>query len=107
MKAIINGVRYDTEKSHCVGEGSQGNYPGDGDFSSWDAALWKTPRSGRFFLAGRGGPMTIFAYHNSDGSRSGGRRILPMTKDEALAWAEQNLTVDEIEDAFGDSIEDA
>ena len=55
MKAIINGLRYDTDKATLIGEASHGYAS---DFQHWEAGLYKTPRSGRFFLAGSGGPMT-------------------------------------------------
>ena len=59
MKAIIEGKRYDTDKAVLVGEASS-------DFSRsyfgwWEAGLYKTPRSGAFFLAGAGGAMTRWA----------------------------------------------
>lgn len=94
MKTIINGKRFDTEKATLVGEASYGN--GRGDFSYWEAGLYRTPRSKQFFLAGAGGPMTQFATHHADRSRSGGSGIIPLTKYDALAWAEQYLTVDAV-----------
>jgi len=107
MKKIINGTRYDTEKAICIGEYDHGSYPGSGDFSHWSAALYKTPRSGRYFLAGEGGAMTRFAEHCANGTSCGGTRLIPLTADEALEWAERYLSTDEVEEAFGDMIEDA
>jgi hypothetical protein len=104
MKSIINGKRYDTEKAVLIGEASYGNY---GDFSRWEAGLYKTPRSGAYFLAGEGGPMTRWARKVDASSWTGGEGVLPMERDEALAWAEQHLSADEIEKHFGDAIEDA
>jgi hypothetical protein len=106
MKKIINGFRYDTTKSIEVGSASHG-YIRSGDFSAWEATLYKTPRSGRFFLAGEGGPMTTWARRVDQNSWCGGDGIIPMSKEEALGWAEQNLSEDEIEEHFGDDIEDA
>lgn len=107
MRAIINGTRFDTDKAIAIGTHDHGCYPGSGDFSHWSATLYKTPRSGRFFLAGEGGAMTKFAYHCADGTSCGGSRIIPMDKQEALGWAERYLDAAEIEAGFGDMIADA
>jgi hypothetical protein len=105
MKAIINGLRYDTDKAILIGEASQGY---SGDFTAWGAGLYRTPRSGRYFMAGNGGPMTRFCYHGPQQTqRQDGERIFPMDHAEALEWAEQFLTHDEIEAAFSAKLEDA
>jgi hypothetical protein len=103
MKAIIQGKRFDTDTAKLIGEASHGY---QGDFSHWEAGLYKTPRSGAFFLAGSGGPMTRWA-QAAGNMRTGGSGIVPLTAEEALNWAEQHLSVDEVEAAFGDQIEDA
>lgn len=105
MKAIINGLRYDTEKAILIGRASRGY---GNDFSRWSAGLYKTPRSGRFFLAGSGGPMSRWARSTGNGNeRSGSEGIFAMERNEALEWAEQYLDADEIEAGFGDDITDA
>jgi hypothetical protein len=104
MKAIINGFRYDTEKAIEVGSYDYGNA---GDFEEWSATLYKTPRAGRYFLAGRGGPMTMYR-STSDGRNFGwGSAITPMTEEEAFDWAQEYLSPEEIETHFADMIEDA
>lgn len=103
MKKIINGLRYDTEKAIEVGSASH-SYPSD--FSHWEATLYKTPRSGRYFLAGEGGAMSMFASRIDQNSWGGGSGIRPLTREEALEWAEGNLSTEEIEDGFGE-IEEA
>jgi len=105
MKAIINGLRYDTETATLVGEARAG-CPAS-DFGYWEAGLYRTPRSGRYFVAGHGGPMTQFGRPAPGGGRGGGERVTPMTKDEAFAWAQEYLNDDEIEAAFADAIKDA
>ena len=105
MKAIINGVRYDTTKAIEIGRSSNNNAVGRGDFSWWEATLYKTPRSGKFFLAGAGGPMSRFSRSAGQNSWTGGEAIQLMDEDEAREWAEQHLTVEEVEAAF--DIEDA
>jgi len=107
MKAIINGLRYDTEKAVLIGEASTPFTRLSGDFTHWEAGLYRTPRSGRYFLAGRGGPMTRFAHSAGQNETRGGSRIFPMDDAEALAWAEEYLTTDEIERGFAAKLEDA
>jgi hypothetical protein len=106
MKAIINGLRYDTTKAICLGEtDSGGSY---GDFSHWSAGLYRTPRSGRFFLAGGGGPMTRWSRRGEQQNETrGGHGIIPMDREEALEWAEQYLTPAEIEAGFAEQLQDA
>ena len=105
MKSIINGTRYDTEKAIEIGSASA-NCPCS-DFGYWESRLYKTPKSGRYFLAGWGGPMTRYARSLGNNSSGGGEKIDPMTEAEALAWAEQYLEVDEVEAAFAHLIEEA
>ena len=105
MKSIINGKRYDTDKAVEIGNsGSGGSHD---DFKWWFATLYKTPRAGRFFLAGEGGPMTLFKRSHPDGGWGYGGGIIPMTNDDALAWAEQELGAETVEEHFADQIEDA
>ena len=107
MKKIINGLRYDTKNAIEVGSYDHGCYPGSGDFSHWSATLYKTPRSNRFFLYGEGGAMTRFAERSPYGGSCGGSDLQPLSREDALAWAEQYLDADAIEQHFGDAIQDA
>lgn len=102
MKAIIDGKRYDTEKADLVCKVEDGNR---GDFRHINAELYCTPRSRQFFLAGWGGAMTVFARNNSDNTKSGSNRIIPLSEQDALAWAEQYASTEEIEKFF--TVEDA
>ena len=105
MKKIIGGLRYDTEKAILIGEY---HTPGIGtsDFNYWNAGLYVTPKSGRYFLAGEGHGNTRFAssYGNS---RGWGSDIIPMDSIEALDWAEKYLSAEEVEAAFSKDIQDA
>lgn len=104
MRAIINGVRYDTDKSTLVGEFSNGHFTTD--FQFWCAGLYVTPQSKRFFLAGEGGPMSL--YGKTRGNSSGwGERIDPMTREKAFEWAQQYLDPSDYEEHFKDMIQDA
>lgn len=105
MKKIIQGLRYDTDNAILVGEYYTRNI-GKSDFNYWEAALYKTPKSGKFFLAGEGHAMTQFGSTNGN-ARGWGEKLIPMSQEEALEWAEQYLTAEEIEEHFDDSIEEA
>ncbi len=104
MKKVIDGKIYDTEKAVIIGKKSFGGY---GDFRYLRVELCKTKKSNIYFLAGEGGPMTEYAHQCIDGSFSGGRGIRVLTKAEALSWAEENLSTEQIEAEFGDDIQDA
>ncbi len=105
MKKIVNGVRYDTEKMTLIGEASANCNPGD--FQYWEAGLYVSPRSGRYCLAGRGGPMSRFSQSVGQNQWSGGEDLIPMGRSDALEWAEEHLDTEEVEEFFGDDIEDA
>lgn len=107
MKAIINGLRYDTEKAIEIGQaGSDGNISSS-DFSYWTATLYRSPRAHRYFLAGHGGPMTRWAKAIGNNGRVGSSGIIPLDADDAREWAERYLTVEEVEKGFAEAIEDA
>ncbi len=97
MKKIINGQRWDTEKANLVCEISEGAV---GDFRHFKAELYQTKRSKRFFLAGEGGPMTVFAHHCADGSTSGGSDIIPLSDEDARRYAEQYASTEVVEKFF-------
>jgi hypothetical protein len=106
MKAIINGRIYDTEKATLIGEATGGSEFVT-DFSHWSAGLYVTPRSGRYFLAGRGGPMTTFRRTVGQSEWTGGEKIIPMAPKDALEWAEQNLPADTVAQHFAHLVEEA
>lgn len=104
MVRIINGKRYDTDKATLIGEAEESYV---GQFEHWCAGLYITPRSKSYFLAGSGGPMSRFSRPVDRNSWGGGEKIIPMARQEALAWAERYLDPAAIEKHFGDLIEDA
>lgn len=105
MKAIIAGKRYDTEKATLIGEASSN--ASRSDFSWWEEALYRTPRSGAYFTAGRGHARSNYATNLGGGSWGPGEAIRPITREQAQRWAEQHLTPEEVEQHFGDTVEDA
>jgi hypothetical protein len=105
MKAVINGRRYDTDTALKIGTCSYGN--ASVDLHYCDETLYKTPAKGLYFLAGEGGPLSVYGRSDGPNSRTSGERIVPMTQKQALLWAESHLPADAVEEHFGDQIEDA
>ena len=103
MKKIINGRVYDTEKARELG--TYANYGSWRDFSHLEETLYRK-KTGEYFLFGEGGPMTRYAEAEGQNGWSGGKRIMPMTYDEAREWAEEHLEADEYEAIFGEIVED-
>ncbi len=99
MKSIINGLRYDT--STAIAIGSDSSNVGRRDFGWWSETLYKTPRSGRYFLAGEGHARSHYARSLGGGSWGPGEKISPMTEDMARAWAENHMTAESYESTFG------
>jgi hypothetical protein len=104
MKAIINGLRYDTNKAVLIGEYNTGGSVSD--FGYWYAGLYRTPRSGKYFLAGEGGAMTRYA-SSAVNSFCGGKKITPLRRKDARSWAKAFLDASSFEGEFEDLIEDA
>ena len=109
MKKILNGKRYDTAAAVLIGTADNLHRGVDSvtDFAYWEASLYRTKRSGAFFLAGHGGPMSRFSQSCGQNSWSGGEDLIPMSREEALEWAEAHLDPEEIEEHFEELIEDA
>lgn len=107
MRKTINGVRYDTKSATKIARAVSPD-ANPGDFRYWDDELYVTQRSGRYFIFGEGGPMSRWSQAVGQNEWSGGEGILPVTREQALQWCEEN-DVDEaiIEHYFGDMIEDA
>lgn len=103
MKKILKGFRYDTEKAILIGHAEPNPY--QTDFNYWYAELYMTKRSHSFFIAGHGGPMSRFSKSAGQNEWTGGSDLIPMSKEEALEFAEQYLDSEEFEKFF--EIEDA
>jgi hypothetical protein len=104
MKQVINGKIYDTSKAIQIGK-YQHSYPSDLNYCI--ESLYKTKR-GNFFLCGEGGPMSKYVKFTSCNSCTGDSKIIPLSKAEALAWAEKaDALFFEIEKIFEDLVEEA
>lgn len=99
MKQVINGKVYNTETAIRLFEVS--NCFSCSDFRHFDFHVYQT-KKGAFFLAGSGGPMTMFG-RPCGNMTSGGSKIIPLTENEALEWAESqhaDISPNEIEKIF-------
>lgn len=103
MKKIINNKVYDTDTAKELGSWS--NMADYRNFSQFSETLY-CKKTGEFFLYGEGGPMTQYAVAEGQNSWRGGSRIMPMSFQEARAWAEKHLDGDEYEAIFGEVVED-
>lgn len=97
MRKVINGRTYNTETSKCIGQWSNGRYTNDFNYCSED--LFKNTK-GAYFLVGEGGPLSKYAVSYGN-ETSGSKELIPMTAEEAQAWAEEKLTGEEVEAEFG------
>ena len=103
MKKIINGKLYNTETAHLVGTWSNEM---DGDFSWTEESLYQK-KTGEFFIYGQGGAHTRYA-QNTDATHWGeGEAITLISYDDARQWAEEHLTADQYQEAFGEVTEDS
>ena len=109
MQKIISGKKFNTDTGVVIG---QYNNLGSGadstnDFHYWEATLFKTQKSGSFFIQGSGGPMSRFAQSCGQNSWSGGEDLIPVSREEAFEWAQNYLEVPLVEREFSDLIEEA
>ena len=98
MKAIIEGLTYNTETATELGRYSslarwESNYVDEG--------LYRT-KKGRYFLAGEGGALSRYGRHGRVGGWCEGEKIIPITEDEAREWMERHCDAEEYIAAFGE-----
>lgn len=91
MKKIINKKLYDTETAKMIASWSNGL--GKSDFRGYEENLF-LKKTGEFFLYGEGGGLSPYA--EPVGSGWGyGKKITPLTEEEARQWAETHMEADE------------
>ena len=78
MRRTIHGRRFDTDTATLIGSYKTKASP----HGWWEAGLYITPQSRRFFLAGEGGIMSRWR---------GKEGIFELTREEACAWIEEHL----------------
>ena len=97
MKRSINGKIYNTDTAEFICDLPCHYYRSD--FKWHDTSLYRT-KKGTYFLAGEGGPMSMWSEPCGSGSWSGGSGIRVIGRDEALEYAEQaGLEPEEMIDA--------
>lgn len=97
MKQVISGLTYNTDTATEIG---YANLNPVRDFTHYEESLYVT-KKGRYFLAGRGGPMTRYGYSPDGNITCGGSGIVPIDKEEALEWCEMHdIDPDIIEHVF-------
>ena len=97
MKAIINARIYNTETADVVCDVSHGWKGSDLDWH--ETALYRT-KNGTFFLAGRGGPRSMWAERYGRSSNSGsGLRVIDL--EEARAYMEAAYCPEHVYESFG------
>ena len=101
MKRIINGRKYDTTTAEEVGESSH-SYRSEYDY--YEETLYRK-RTGEYFLYGYGHGDSKYAKQVC-GDFGPGSDIIPLSYEQARAWAERELSADEYESAFGEVMED-
>lgn len=103
MKAIINGLRYNTETAQEIA--SHWNGLPRTDFDYINETLYRTSK-GNWFLYVEGGAATKYA-KPAGNMRAGGEHIIPMDGSEVRSWLENTEHPDVLEDYFPNDIEDA
>ena len=99
MKKVINGALYNTGTAQELGCIEPAGYDYN-NFNYFKETLYRT-KSGKYFLHGEGhGNSRYGEWHGNIGGW--GEQIRPYTPEEAMEWAEENLTADEYEEAFGE-----
>ena len=95
MKKVIDGALYNTETAKPLGfiepEGQDKKYT-----YYYKETLYRT-KSGKYFIHGEGRK-----YDPSPLANRWGEKIIPLTLDEAMDWAQKNLTGEEYIMAFGE-----
>ncbi len=97
MKKIIDGKRYDTKTAKLLCKNKYG-LPGNFEYY-WEGLYRK--KTGEYFLAGEGGPMSPYGEQTGTNSWSGGEEIIPLSREEAMKFAEKHMDADKFEEEFG------
>ena len=105
---IVHGLKYDTEKASPIASDNNLHKAVDytTDFGYWEATLYITENN-RFFLAGEGGPTSLFRQAVGVNSWAGSKGIIPLESQDAFEWAQKHLGEEIVEAHFVDWIEDA
>lgn len=103
MKKYINNRLYNTDTAKEVAHWST-EWLTTNDFKYCEETLY-LKSTGEYFLHGKGGALSAYAEivnHASVGSE----KIIPLSLEMAMEWAQEKLTVDEYSKVFGEITED-
>lgn len=103
MERIINGKIFNTKTATWVCDLSCRAYPGD---FHWHETLLYLSQGKQFFLAGRGGPASMWAEPAYGGGCGGGSGIRLVTNDEAREIMEREVCATEDFQRVGFNIEE-
>ena len=81
-----DNIRYDSRRGIPVGEADNMESCKDLLLDYWIATLFRTPKSGHYFLCGHGAFLTRFA-QGSEYGMQGGDDIIPLTHEQAREFA--------------------
>ena len=99
MKKIIGGRVYDTETAKKIQKWDNGMY--GNDYRACREILYKK-KKGEYFLYGSGGALTKYSIPCGNNDSTGSSDIIPLTKDEAKIWMENNGDSDNYIKEFGE-----
>ena len=98
FRRVVDGLTYDTATSRRIAAWENGSPRND--FRYCEEDLYQT-RAGRFFLHGKGGPMSQWGRSTGDGV-TWGENIMPLDQDDAKAWLLDRQLCKEFEALFGE-----
>lgn len=97
MEKMVHNRRYNTGTSDLLGSWINSSQ----EESSYFVEELYQKRSGEYFLYGKGGSNSRFAKQVRS-QWLPGEKIVPLTWEEAKAWAEKHLSPEDFEKHFGD-----
>ena len=99
MKRIIHGRKYSTDTAEFIAKNEEGFR---GNYKRYYEGLYRK-KTGEFFLAVNGGPLSRYGIRTVDGQLCENTgEIIPLSLEEAKEWVENNLNADSYEDLFGE-----
>jgi hypothetical protein len=106
MIKIIEGKRYDSERSEEIVFSSNPAAHSRSDHSYWEETLFRS-KKGAWFVVGFGGPASRYAEATGENSWVGSTDLRPLAEEEAYDWLEENKHWEEAERFFPHRIKDA
>ena len=103
MRQIIEKKVYDTETAEEIF--FEKSSLSISDFRYMEETLYRTPK-GRYFIYGKGGPLSKYAKWVGDG-HTGGSKIIPLSDEQAFEFCVANGGEDIAEELFPELIEEA